>query len=113
MQYAINPETVAELRSLMGDALKEVIEVYLEIMPGQIRELDEAISSGDADRVFNISHKMKSSSSSIGATGLAEKAEAIELTAREGSIDGTAEMFSELEALYRDAERYLRNEFYS
>jgi HPt (histidine-containing phosphotransfer) domain-containing protein len=113
MQQAINPQTMTELRSVMGDTLNEVVEVYLEITPGQIRDLDEAIRSKDADRVFNIAHKMKSSSSSIGATGLAAMAEKIELVAREGSINGTADMFRELELLYRDAENYLKNEFSS
>ena len=53
---------------------------------------------------------MKSSSSSIGALGLANTAEQIELIGRAGSTEGTVELLEQLKGMYADAEVLLREE---
>ena len=79
-------------------------------MPDQINELSKAVNNDDAEGVFNLAHKMKSSSSSIGALGLAHTAEQIELIGRAGSTEGTAELLEQLKGMYSDAEVLLREE---
>lgn len=110
MEHAIKVEALDELRSLMGDSLDDVLQTYIDYIPGQLEELGQAISNDDADTVFNLAHKMKSSSSSIGALGLARVAEQIELIGRAGSTDGTAELLEQLTGMYSDAEVLLREE---
>ena len=110
METAIKMEALDELRSLMGDSLDEVLQTFIDYLPGQIDELSKAIINDDAESVFNTAHRMKSSSSSIGALGLAHTAEEIELIGRAGSTEGTAELLEKLKALYAGAEQVLRDE---
>ena len=110
MEEAISMDALGELRSLMGDSLNEVLQTYIDYIPGQIEELNQAITNDDADSVFNLAHKMKSSSSSIGAQGLADVAAQIEMIGRSGSTDGTAELLEQLKSLYAGAEPLLREE---
>jgi len=110
MEQALNMDILKDLRGLMGDALNDVLQTFIDYVPGQIDELTQAISNDDADSVFNLAHKMKSSSSSIGALGLARVAEEIELIGRSGSTEGTGELLDKLKSLYTDAESVLREE---
>ena len=110
MEEAINSEALDELRSLMGESLNEVLQTFIEFVPDQINELSNAVFNNDADGVFNLAHKMKSSSSSIGALGLAHTAEQIELIGRAGSTEGAAELLEQLKGMYSDAEVLLREE---
>jgi HPt (histidine-containing phosphotransfer) domain-containing protein len=110
MEEAINSEALDELRSLMGESLDEVLQTFIDYVPDQINELSMAVNNGDAESVFNLAHKMKSSSSSIGALGLAHTAEQIELIGRAGSTEGTVELLEKLKGMYSDAEVLLRQE---
>jgi HPt (histidine-containing phosphotransfer) domain-containing protein len=110
MEEAINSEALDELRSLMGESLDEVLQTFIDYVPDQINELSKAVFNNDADGVFNLAHKMKSSSSSIGALGLANTAEQIELIGRAGSTEGAAELLEQLKHMYSDAEVLLREE---
>jgi HPt (histidine-containing phosphotransfer) domain-containing protein len=110
MEEAINSEALDELRSLMGESLNEVLQTFIDYLPDQINELSTAVFNNDADGVFNLAHKMKSSSSSIGALGLARTAEQIELIGRAGSTEGAAELLEQLKDMYSDAEVLLREE---
>ena len=110
MEEAINSEALDELRSLMGESLNEVLQTFIDFVPDQINELSNAVFNNDADGVFNLAHKMKSSSSSIGALGLAHTAEQIELIGRAGSTEGAAELLEQLKGMYSDAEVLLREE---
>ena len=110
MDQALNMAALNELRSLMGDALNEVLQTFVDYVPGQIDELSQAVSNNDANSVFNLAHKMKSSSSSIGADGLATLAEQVEMIGRNGSTEGTAELVDQMKLLFSDAEAILRKE---
>lgn len=110
MEEAINSEALDELRSLMGESLNEVLQTFIDYVPDQINELSKAVFNNDADGVFNLAHKMKSSSSSIGALGLAHTAEQIELIGRAGSTEGAAELLEQLKGMYSDAEVLLLEE---
>lgn len=95
-QNAVDAKAFAEMKQLMGDAFKDVISLCLQSLPAQLNAIETAIIEQNADALFNISHKMKSSCGSIGAFGLAEKAEAIEIISRQGCAQIPAQMYSEL-----------------
>lgn len=90
-----------EMKELMGDTFKDVLSLCIETLPEQLDAIENAIESQNAETLFHISHKMKSSSGSIGAFGLAEKAEVIELIGREGSTQVSDQAITDL----RDATR--------
>jgi len=100
-QTAMNASAFSEMKEMMGDTFKEVLNLCIETLPEQLNAIEDAIETQDAESLFNISHKMKSSSGSIGAFGLAEKAEVIELIGRDGSTQVPDQAISDL----RDATR--------
>ncbi len=93
---AIDANAFAEMKDLMGDNFKDIIAMCLQTLPQQLSEIEAAMQNNNAEVVFNCSHKMKSSCSSIGAFGLAEKAELIERISRDGSTDIPDQAFNDL-----------------
>lgn len=96
-QTAMDTNAFAEMKELMGDAFTDIISMCLQSLPEQSMQLALAIKNDDADQLFNIAHRMKSSCGSIGAHGLAEKAETLELIGRNGSTRGADEAFLALQ----------------
>ena len=96
-QAAMNADAFAEMKELMGDAFKEIISMCLQSLPEQLAQVETAIKTQDADALFNSAHKMKSSCGSIGAFGLAEKIESIELIGRNGSTEVSDQAFNDLQ----------------
>ena len=110
MEKAMDMRTYNEMKSVMGEVLKELIETFLEYMPGQLDDLNKAITNADAELVFGIAHRIKSSSNCIGALGLAETAETIELIGRAGKVDGTDTHFKVLNEQLAEASEFLKQE---
>jgi len=96
-QPAMDAGAFAEMKEVMGDAFKDVISMCLQSLPEQSSQLELAIADNNADLLFNVAHRMKSSCGSIGAFGLAEKAETIELMGRNDTLHGASEALSELQ----------------
>lgn len=107
---AIDTAAFAEIKELMEDSFKDIIEITLQTLPQQLEGIKTAIENMDVDSLFNISHKMKSSCGSIGAFGLAEKAQAIELISREGSAEISDQLFKELYDTTHQVITFLKNE---
>lgn len=77
--------TFNEMKEMMGEAFKDVISLTVNTLPEQLTLLDEAIKQKNAEAIFNSAHRIKSASGTIGASGLAQKAEAIEMMGRAGN----------------------------
>lgn len=107
---AIDINAFGEMKELMDDAFADIIKMTLQTLPQQLAGIETAITNTDVENLFNISHKMKSSCGSIGARGLAEKAEAIELISRQGSTDIPEEMFTELNQATTEVITFLQQE---
>jgi HPt (histidine-containing phosphotransfer) domain-containing protein len=100
----------AEVKSIMGEVLKELIETFVDYMPTQLEDLQKAIDNKDAGLVFGIAHRIKSSCNSLGALGPAETAEVIELLGRDNSTDAADQHFSELTQQVDNAIAFLKKE---
>ena len=95
-QTAMDAAAFTEMKELMGESFNEVISMCLQSLPAQLAEIEGAIKDNNVDTLFSVSHKMKSSCGSIGAFGLAERAEAIEIISREGSADIPGQLVNDL-----------------
>ena len=95
-QPAMDTGAFTEMKELMGDSFLEIIAMCLQSLPEQLVQIETAIKSENAEDLFNVSHKMKSACGSIGAFGLAEKAEIIELIGREGSTKVSDQVYDDL-----------------
>jgi len=78
------------------DLIKEIIEDFLEKVPGQIAALSEASENKDADLIRRQAHTLKGASVNIGASGLQETAYQVELAAKAGSLDKASDFIPEL-----------------
>jgi HPt (histidine-containing phosphotransfer) domain-containing protein len=95
-QPSLDANAFAEMKELMGDTFKDIVSLCLQSLPEQLTKIESAIKNHNAETLFTVSHKMKSSCGSIGAFGLAEKAEAIELISRNGSTEIPEQALSDL-----------------
>ncbi len=107
---AINAQAFSEMKELMGDSFVDIISICLETLPEQNEKLAIAIEADDAEQVFNIAHRLKSSCGTIGAYGLAEKAEIIERIGRKGSTVGANDAYTELQVSLQEVLTHLQNE---
>ena len=100
----------AEVKSIMGEVLKELIETFVDYMPTQLDDLKKAIDNKDASLIFGIAHRIKSSCNSLGALGPAETAQMIEQLGRDNTIESADEHFTELTLQVNKAIEFLNKE---
>lgn len=70
----------------MPDMLGQIIQIYLSEAPNQLEGLAEAISGGDAPRIQEAAHSLKSSSANLGALQMADLCKTMENCGREGAL---------------------------
>ena len=106
---AIDSEAFAAVKETMGDIFNEVIATFMGYVPQQISKLGDAIEQSDSELSFQLAHAIKSSSSSIGALGLARTAEQIELLGRASNLDGAGAHYQKLQQQYEEVADFLQN----
>ena len=106
----LDMQAYAELKSIMGDTFIELITMFLQNIPELLVTLDTEIKNVNALQVFEIAHRIKSSCGSIGASGIAETAQIIELIGRDGSTENTASHLKVLNQQYTEIKPFLENE---
>ncbi len=99
-----------QMKEIMGEVLDDLIRTFLDFMPEQIQALELALQDNNAEQVFAVAHRIKSSSSSIGANGLAEWAEKLELQGRGGKLENTTELFNGLTGKYDEVVAFLKQQ---
>ncbi len=85
----------------------ELLDVYLDDAPQQLRTLQAALEAGDVQGVASAAHRMKSTSAIVGATRLAEVSQEAEERARAGDLSGMEGRVSEIADLMADAREQL------
>ncbi len=100
----IDPATIRTLRELGSgdDFLTELITVYAEDAPGQVKSIRDAVGASDPVALANAAHALKSSSGNIGAVKVRESCAVLEHIGRSGSMHGVA---AEMIRLEREHER--------
>jgi diguanylate cyclase (GGDEF)-like protein len=68
----LDPTLFRELQETVGDAIEEVIRLFLEDTPNYIEAIVEAVSSRKIDTATRIAHTIKGSASNVGAIALAD-----------------------------------------
>jgi two-component system sensor histidine kinase/response regulator len=77
--------------------LGKMIDLFLVAAPERIEAAARADAAGDVEGVERALHSLKSSSAQLGAIRMQRLSEQGEHRAREGSLDGVAQLTSELE----------------
>ena len=86
----IDEEVLDELRTMLGDEVDHLIDVFLEDTPRLIARLEAAVDGPDYDALRDTAHSLKSSSANLGAMLLSASARRIEAGARAGTLERPA-----------------------
>ena len=94
---------------LMGDEnlIKEIIEIFLKEVPGQIAALSEALEKKNSDLIRRHAHTLKGASANIGASALQETAYHVELAAKAGTLDKASALIPELDKQLKELKQVL------
>ena len=83
----LDEEQLAYQRETLGHVFSTLVETYLAQTPGLLAELDEAVSEEDAEQLWGLAHRLKSSSAQVGALQFSELAKVLEQAGRAGRVD--------------------------
>jgi signal transduction histidine kinase/CheY-like chemotaxis protein/HPt (histidine-containing phosphotransfer) domain-containing protein len=106
----IDAGTLAELRELHGDGLRELLELYLDDVASQMPRLREEIGRGETDSVALSAHRLKGSSLAVGAMRVGVIAAELEIRAKAGDRDSARELVLSLERAVADTGAALSRE---
>ena len=97
----LDPLALDQLRPFKGhdggSLLGNLIQVYLDQLPGRVEGLLKAHLEGDAHSVFKIAHTLKSTSASLGAYQLQSLCQRFEDAGRKEDLLGTESLLSVFE----------------
>lgn len=104
-EEAVDREALDTLRQALGNALGEAIEPFLEDAPRSVRELEDALLTGDTERARACAHNLRGSASNMGARRFAVLARQVELRLADGqsqaALPELADLRQEFEAVQR------------
>ncbi|KAB2935776.1 MAG: Hpt domain-containing protein [Candidatus Contendobacter sp.] len=95
----LDDEAITELRDIMEDEFAELLNAFLNDLPAQIARLQTVATQGDADELYQIAHKLKSSCGSIGAPRLTELIRRLEQAGRQKVLDGATPLLRQVETV--------------
>lgn len=91
------------LKRLAGDVdlLQEIVEIFLDMMPAQLDELDRLIAAGNAAEVANQAHDIKGGAANFCAGQFEAAASALEKLANSGSLEEAQVLLAHLRTEFR------------
>ena len=99
-----------------GGFYEGILQPYLSITEGQLRELEQSLEKRDTRSILTIAHTLKGSSLNLGFVGLGSHAKEVEVEARQGTLRNPEALAAALQHEFRRvtlfAERY-RNQAWS
>ncbi len=112
MAETLDQATLSQIRDLGGDELlHKLVSMFLENTPLRLEEIRRGLKMGDLARTEVAAHSLRSSSITLGATGVSELAAAVERMARAGDEAALREALPRLgkrvEDLYAEFGRLL------
>ncbi|MCL6750280.1 PAS domain S-box protein [Nostoc sp. CCCryo 231-06] len=109
----INAKILQSLQNMLrGDRLAfvELIECYLTEAPRLVQDISTAITTQDAQTLWNTAHQLKSSSASVGAIALAQLCKVLEAQGRSSKLENSLELLSQLDQEYEQVKTTLEQE---
>ena len=97
---ALDPKTLAELKSLMGDNYKTVFQAFIKSAQQCLDDLASAIENNETHKTERASHTLKGSSANIGAVELSSLCAEMVAMARNSVPQGYTEVLQEILAEY-------------
>jgi PAS domain S-box-containing protein len=79
------------------NVVTEIIDMFVGDTPSVITSMRECVEKGQAHRLHELAHSLKSSSGALGAVSMAKLCATLEERGRKGTIDGASELVSQLD----------------
>ena len=83
---AVDRATLDELREVMGEEIRELIDAYLDDTARRLAELGEAVER-DSEALVQVAHTLKGSSANVGARRFSERCSELHLRAKQDGAD--------------------------
>jgi signal transduction histidine kinase/DNA-binding NarL/FixJ family response regulator len=93
-----DPSVLAKLCADNPERLERYAEVFIDSLQQAMREIDAAIQQQDGVLVGTLGHRIKSTASAVGATGLADLGRLLEATRASGDLDLARQLAARLPA---------------
>jgi len=93
----LDQTALAELRELAPDDFREVLELYLDEAPPELRGLAQILEQGDAPAAAAAAHRLKGESLAVGAARVAALVAELETRVRANDIVGATQLLAPLE----------------
>jgi HPt (histidine-containing phosphotransfer) domain-containing protein len=101
---AIDTEALGKVREMLGENAQQllagIIDSYLDDTPSLLETMRAALAQADARMLQRVGHKLKSTSTILGAMTLAQLCDDLEDIGRSGSTAGCLERVLMIEAEY-------------
>ncbi|VAW93610.1 hypothetical protein MNBD_GAMMA23-652 [hydrothermal vent metagenome] len=100
---AIDSNTIASLKEIMGDAFSMLINTFTDDTGKLIHSLTELQQQNDLDVFTRNAHSIKSSSANVGALQLSAIAAVLEARGKNGDISNTSALIEKLSTEFSHA----------
>lgn len=107
----LDRDMLNELVDVMGREFRTLVNSFIQDGDRRIATLEQAIREGDAERVREVAHGFKGSSSNLGAPRLADLCMKLESLGRHARLEEAGPTLDEMREAYRRARREL-NDFF-
>ena len=88
----IDDEVITELRNIMEEEFADLLHAFLNDLSIQIALMQTAVAQNNADELYQLAHKLKSSCGSLGALRLAELIQRLEQAGRLNTLHDATEL---------------------
>ncbi len=109
----LDPTAFQRLRDTLGKQaatlLPTLLDNFITDVPRQIDTARQAAELEQADELRRAAHTLKSNSATFGVMALSELARELEYLARQGRVEGAAELITRIEALFKEAKAALES----
>ncbi|WP_029406602.1 Hpt domain-containing protein [Thiomicrorhabdus sp. Milos-T2] len=85
------------LKDIIGDELKEVLNIYLESTPETLLKLEDAVASKTLATVQSQAHSLKGSSANVGANNLSMLSAELEQNAKNNHTDNMSALLIKIQ----------------
>jgi len=96
MTHPVDVENLRQLKELIGDDLKDILQTFLDIAPTTLAGIKAAILEENAEALRHQAHTLKGSSANIGATTLPELCLTLENKSKEGITQGQEALLNQI-----------------
>ena len=105
---AVDMDRMLDLTDGNHDSLRELVEMYLKQTHKQFSQMQEAISSGNADALRRVAHSCAGASATLGMTHLVPKLRELEKIAGAGAVTGAAGILARAAQDYTAVQEFLK-----